>query len=194
MAAVTALRGLRAGGPLKPGQKVLIYGASGGVGTFAVQIAKALGAEVTAVVSPRNLDQARSLGADHVIDYTREDPLAGSEARYDVILAVNGYQPIAAYQRALRPGGSYVMAGGSGAQLFEVMFLGPWRSKAGGRKLMALETKPSREDLACVAELIEAGQVVPVIDRCYPLEEVPEAFRYIEAGHARSKVVIGVAG
>jgi NADPH:quinone reductase-like Zn-dependent oxidoreductase len=129
-----------------------------------------------------------------VIDYTRENPLTGAEGRYDLILAVNGYQPIAAYQRALRPGGIYVMAGGSGAQLFQVMFLGPWMSKSGGRKLVALETKPSREDLAFVAGLIEAGQVMPVIDRCYPLEEVPAAIRYLEARHARGKVVIGVQG
>ncbi len=190
LAAVTASRGLRHYGQVKPGHKVLINGASGGVGTFAVQIAKALGAEVTAVVSARNVDLAHSLGADHVIDYNREDPLAGAEERYDVILAVNGYQPIAAYQRALRPGGTYVMAGGSAAQFFQAMILGPGMFKAGGRKLAVLETKPSQEDLAFVADLIEAGQVVPVIDRCDPLEAVPEAIRYLEAGHARGKVVI----
>jgi NADPH:quinone reductase-like Zn-dependent oxidoreductase len=194
LAAVTASRGLRHYGQTKQGHQVLINGASGGVGTFAVQIAKALGAEVTAVVSTRNVDLAHSLGADHVIDYTREDPLAGGEDRYDVILAVNGYQPISAYRRALRPGGTYVMAGGSAAQLFQTMFVGPWMSKSGGRKLVMLETKPSREDLAFVAGLIEAGKVVPVIDRCYPLGEVPEAIRYLEAGHARGKVVIGVRG
>jgi NADPH:quinone reductase-like Zn-dependent oxidoreductase len=194
LAAVTASRGLRHYGQTRPGHQVLINGASGGVGTFAVQIAKALGAEVTAVVSTRNVDLAHSLGADHVIDYTREDPLAGGEDRYDVILAVNGYQPISAYRRALRPGGTYVMAGGSAAQLFQTMFVGPWMSKSGGRKLVMLETKPSREDLAFVADLIEAGKVVPVIDRCYPLGEVPEAIRYLEAGHARGKVVIGVRG
>ena len=194
LAAVTASRGLRHYGQTRPGHQVLINGASGGVGTFAVQIAKALGAEVTAVVSTRNVDLAHSLGADHVIDYTREDPLAGGEDRYDVILAVNGYQPISAYRRALRPGGTYVMAGGSAAQLFQTMFVGPWMSKSGGRKLVMLETKPSREDLAFVAGLIEAGKVVPVIDRCYPLGEVPEAIRYLEAGHARGKVVIGVRG
>lgn len=194
MAGVTALRGLRHYGRVKPGDQVLINGASGGVGSFAVQIAKALGAEVTAVVSPRNLELARSLGADHVIDYTREDPLAGAEGRYDVILAVNGYQPIAAYRRALRPGGAYVMAGGTAAQFFQAMFLGPWMSKSSGLRLVMLETKPSTEDLAFVAELMEAGKVVPVIDRCYPLEEVPQAIRHLEAGHARGKVVIGVAG
>jgi NADPH:quinone reductase-like Zn-dependent oxidoreductase len=194
LAAVTASRGLRHYGQVKPGHRVLINGASGGVGAFAVQIAKALGAEVTAVVGPRNVEMARSLGADHVIDYTREDPLAGADGRYDVILAVNGYQPIAAYRRALRPGGTYVMAGGSGAQVFQAMLLGAWTFRSGDRKLSMLETKPSQEDLAFVASLIEAGQVTPIIDRCYPLEEVPQAIRYIETGHPRGKVVIGVAG
>jgi NADPH:quinone reductase-like Zn-dependent oxidoreductase len=194
LAAVTASRGLRHYGQIKPGHKVLINGASGGVGSFALQIAKALGAEVTAVVSPQNLELARSLGADHVIDYSREDPLAGAEGRYDVILAVNGYQPIAAYRRALRPGGNYVMAGGSAAQFFQAMLLGAWTFRNGDRKLSMLETKPSQEDLAFVADLIEAGQVMPVVDRCYPLEEVPEAIRYLEAGHVRGKVVIRVLG
>jgi NADPH:quinone reductase-like Zn-dependent oxidoreductase len=194
LAAVTALRGLRHYAQVRPGHKVLIVGASGGVGSFAVQIARALGAEVTAVVSTRNVELARSLGADHVIDYTREDPLAGAEGRYDVILAVNGYHPIAAYRRALRPGGIYVMAGGSEAQFFQAMLLGAWVFRTGERKLRMLETKPTTEDLAFVADLIAAGQVKPVVDRCYPLEALPEAFRYIEAGHARGKVVIGVAG
>lgn len=194
LAAVTALRGLRHYAQVKPGQKVLINGASGGVGTFAVQIAKALGAEVTAVVSTRNVELARSLGADHVIDYTREDPLAGAEGRYDVIMAVNGYHPLAAYRQALRPGGVYVMAGGAEAQMFQAMLLGPWLFKKGDRRLSMLETKPTTEDLAFVAELIEAGQVTPVIDQCYPLEALPEAFRHVEAGHARGKVIIGVAG
>jgi NADPH:quinone reductase-like Zn-dependent oxidoreductase len=190
MAAVTALRGLRETRPIQPGDKVLINGASGGVGTFAIQIAKALGAEVTAVVSSRNVELARSLGADHVVDYTLQDFTRNGE-QYDLILAVNGYQPIKAYQRALRPGGAYVMAGGSAAQFFQALFLGSWLSKAGGTKLSVLETKPNRDDLATVKELLEAGQVAPVIDRCYPLEAVPEAFRYLEAGHAHGKVVIG---
>jgi NADPH:quinone reductase-like Zn-dependent oxidoreductase len=194
LAAVTAWRGLRHYGQVKPGHQVLINGASGGVGGFALQIAKALGAEVTAVVSTRNVAMARSLGADHVIDYTREDPLGGAEGRYDVILAVNGYHPIGAYRQALKPGGIYVMAGGSEAQMFQAMLLGSWTFRTGDRKLSMLETKPSTEDLASVAGLIEAGQVVPIIDRCYPLEALPEAFRYLESGHARGKVVIGVAG
>lgn len=191
MAAVTALRGLREYKPLQPGHTVLINGASGGVGTFAVQIAKAFGAEVTAVVSPRNVELARTLGADHVIDYTREDFTQRGE-QYDLILAVNGYQPIAAYRRALRPGGAYVMAGGTGTQLFQVLVLGPWLSKPGVSKLTALETKPTTEDLCFVKGLLEAGTLTPVIDRTYPLCQVPDAIRHMEQGHPRGKIVITV--
>lgn len=190
MAAVTALRGLR---PLQPGQTVLIHGASGGVGTFAVQIAKALGAVVTAVVSARNLEQARALGADHVLDYTREDFTQRNE-RYDLILAVNGYRPLAAYRRALRPGGRYVMAGGSAAQLFQALLLGPLFSKKAGHQLGVLETKPETEDLAWVKAQLEAGAITPVIDRAFPLCQVPDAIRYMEAGRARGKIVITVNG
>lgn len=191
MAAVTALRGLTAHGPLKTGDRVLINGASGGVGTFAVQIAKAYRAEVTAVVSARNVDLARSLGADHVVDYSKEDVTRRDE-RYDVILAVNGYQPIWEYWRALRSGGRYVMAGGSAAQLFQAMALGPLLSRTGDVRLGTLETKPTREDLEVVRGLIEAGQVSPVMDRCFALSQVPDAIRYMEEGHARGKVVVVV--
>lgn len=191
MAAVTALRGLREHKQLQPGHTVLINGASGGVGTFAIQIAKAFGAEVTAVVSARNVELARTLGADHVIDYTREDFTRRAE-RYDLILAVNGYQPIAAYRRALRPGGSYVMIGGSTVQLFQALFLGPWLSKAGVSKLAALETKPTTEDLIHVKGLLDAGTITPVIDRRYPLCQVPDAIRHMEQGHARGKIVVTV--
>ena len=189
MAAVTALRGLREHKQLQPGDKVLINGASGGVGTFAIQIAKALGAEVTAVVSARNVALARTLGADHVLDYTRDDFTQRGE-QYDLILAVNGYQPIAAYQRALRPGGAYVMAGGSGAQMFQAMFLGPWLSRSGGHKLTILETKPTTADLRDVAELLEAGAITPVIDRTYPLLQVPAAIRHVEQGHPQGKIIV----
>jgi len=189
MAAVTALQGLRDKGRIQPGQRVLINGASGGVGTFAVQIAKSFGAEVTAVCSTRNLDMARSLGADRVIDYTREDFTQNGQ-RYDLILAVNGYHPISAYKRALSPKGIYVMAGGSTAQIFQAVLLGPWMSITGGKKMGAVTAKPNQKDLAIIIELLEAGKVVPVIDKRYPLSEVPEALRYLGEGHARGKVVI----
>ncbi|MBL8095756.1 MAG: NAD(P)-dependent alcohol dehydrogenase [Anaerolineales bacterium] len=192
MAGVTALRGLRRYGQLEPGRRVLINGASGGVGTFAVQLAKAFGAEVTAVVSRRNIDQARALGADQVVDYTSTDFTQSGE-RYDLILAVNGYQPIAAYQRALRPGGHYVMAGGSSAQLLQALLLGPWLSRKGDTTIAVLETKPGRDDLEFLKERLEAGTVVPVVDRTYSLCQLPDAIRYLEAGHARGKVVVSVS-
>jgi NADPH:quinone reductase-like Zn-dependent oxidoreductase len=189
LAAVTALQGLRDKGKIRPGQKVLINGASGGVGTFAVQIAKSLGAEVTAVCSTRNLDMVRSIGADQVIDYTKED-FTTSGQRYDLILAANGYHPILDYRRALSPKGIYVMSGGSWAQMFQAMLLGPWISMTGSKKMGALSAKANPEDLAFVKELLEAGKVKPVIDRRYPLSEVPEALRYLGEGHARGKIVI----
>ena len=189
MAAVTALQGVRDKGQIQPGQKVLINGASGGVGTFAVQIAKSFGAEVTGVCSTRNLDMARSIGADQVIDYTQED-FTRNGHRYDLIIAANGYQSISDYKRALNPEGIYVMTGGSGAQMFQAIFLGPWISKTGSKKLGNLAAKPNKKDLAFMKELLEAGKVVPVIDRHYKLSEVPEALRYLEEGHARGKVVI----
>jgi len=191
MAALTALQGLRDQGRIQPGQKVLIQGASGGVGTFAVQIAKSFGAEVTAVCSARNLDQARSLGADHVMDYTQED-FTQSGQQYDLIFAANGYHPLSAYKRALTPQGVYVMAGGSGAQIFQAMLLGPLMSKKGGKKMGGVSARPSQKDLVFMKGLLEAGKVVPVIDRRYPLSETAEALRYLGEGHARGKVVITV--
>jgi NADPH:quinone reductase-like Zn-dependent oxidoreductase len=190
VSAVTALLGLREGN-IQAGQKVLINGASGGVGTFAVQIAKAFGAEVTAVCSTSKVELVRALGADHVIDYTKEDFTKNGE-RYDLILAANGYQPLSAYQRALTPQGRYVMTGGATAQMFEAMLLGSWRSKKGGQKLGNILVKPSQKDLLAVKALIEAGKVTPVIDRRYSLRGVPDAIRYVEAGHAKGKVVITV--
>ena len=192
MAAVTALQGLRNKGQIQPGQKVLINGASGGVGMFAVQIAKSFGAEVTAVCSTRNLDIVRSIGADHVIDYTREDFTQNGQ-RYDLILAANGHHSISDYRRALSPMGIYVVTGGTMAQLSEVMLKGPWISMTGSQKMGNLLAKPNKQDLAFIKELLEAGKVKPVIDRCYPLGEVPEAIRYLEEGHAQGKVVITVA-
>jgi NADPH:quinone reductase-like Zn-dependent oxidoreductase len=189
MAAVTALQGLRDRGKIQPGQKVLIHGASGGVGTFAVQIAKVLGAEVTAVCSTRNLDLARSLGADHVIDYTQEDFTKNGQ-RYNLILAVNGDRSIFDYKRALAPKGIYVVTGGSMTQIFQAMLLGPLLPRSGSQKMGNVLARPNQKDLVFMKELLEASKVVPVIDRCYPLKEVPEALRYLGEGHAKGKVVI----
>ena len=191
MAALTALQGLRDEGQTQPGQKVLINGAAGGVGTFAVQIAKAFGAEVTAVCSTRNLEQARNLGADYVIDYTKENFTQNGQ-QYDLIFAANGYHPLADYKRALTPKGMYIMAGGKTAQIFEAMLLGNWFSEKDGRKLGGVSAHIDQKDLLTLKELLEAGKVVPVIDRRYLLSEAAEALRYLGAGHARGKVVITV--
>jgi NADPH:quinone reductase-like Zn-dependent oxidoreductase len=188
-AAATALQGLRDKGQIQRGQKVLINGASGGVGTFAVQIAKSFGAEVTGVCSTSKLDMVRSIGADHVIDYTQEDFTKNGQ-RYDLIFAANGHHAISAYKRALSPKGTYVMSGGSGAQMFQAMLLGPMMSMSGNKKMGNLLKKPSKKDLVVLKELLEAGKVTPVIDRTYPLSEVPKAIRYLEEGHAKGKVVI----
>lgn len=189
LAGVTALQGLRDYGRIQSGQKVLINGASGGVGTFAVQLARVFGAEVTAVCSPMNLDTVHTLGADYVIDYTKED-FTKSGKRYDLIFAVNGYHPILNYKRALSPRGIYVMAGGSTAQMFQAMLLGSLISKMGSNKMGSMLAKPNQKDLLYLKELVEVGKVVPVIDRCYPLSKVADAFRYLEEGHAGGKVVI----
>ena len=194
MAAVTALQSLRDKGKIQPGQKVLINGASGGVGTFAVQIAKSFGAEVTGVCSTRNINVLhvlQSIGADHVIDYMKED-FTEKTQRYDLIIACNGYQPIAAYKRALNPDGTYVMIGGSGAQMFQAMALGPWISLTGSKKMGSFLQRPNQQDLIFMKELLEAGKVKPIIDRSYTLSEVPEALGYCEEGHAQGKVVITV--
>jgi NADPH:quinone reductase-like Zn-dependent oxidoreductase len=194
LAALTALQGLRDKGQLHSGQKVLINGASGGVGTSAVQIAKSFGAEVTGVCSTRNLDLVRSIGADHVIDYTREDFTRNGQ-QYDLIYCAVGNRSIADYQRALKPQGVCVIAGFTTLRLmFEHSIFGPRRSKAGGQRVGMMGTvKPNQADLLCMKGLLEAGKVVPVIDRCYPLSETAEAIRYLEAGRARGKVVITVA-
>jgi NADPH:quinone reductase-like Zn-dependent oxidoreductase len=191
VAAVTALQGLRDHGQIQPGHKVLINGASGGVGTFAVQIAKSFGAEVTAVCSTRNLEMVRSIGADHVIDYTREDFTENGQ-RYDLILDNVG-NPSAYrrfYKRSLSPKGIAVIVAGS---FFLQLFLGPWMSMTGRNRIGTYMTQANRKDLTFLKDLLEAGKVVPVLDRRYPLSEVPEAFRYLEEGHARGKVVIAVA-
>jgi len=177
-------------GHIQSGQKVLINGAGGGVGTFAVQIAKSFGAEVTGVDSTRKLDMLRSIGADQVIDYTQED-FTKSGQRYDLILDVVASRSIFDYKRALSPKGIYVMVGGSLAAILQGFLLGPLISMTGSKKMGSVMWKPNnQEDLAILEELFAAGKVVPVIDRTYPLSEVPEAIRYLEEGHARGKVVI----
>jgi NADPH:quinone reductase-like Zn-dependent oxidoreductase len=184
------LQGLRDRGRIQAGQQVLVYGASGGVGSFAVQIAKTFGADVTAVCSTRNLDQARALGADRVMDYTQED-FTQSGQRYDLIFAANGNLSIYIYRRALKPRGTFVMAGGSMRQLFQTILLGPSLSK-GDQKMGTMMAQVTQPDLLFLKELLEAGKITPLIDRCYPLEQTVEAFRYLGTGHARGKVVISV--
>lgn len=189
VAALTALHGLRDNGHIQSGQKVLINGASGGVGTFAVQIAKAFGAEVTAVCSTRNLEMVRSLGADQVIDYTRDD-FTRNDQRYDLILAVNGYHPISDYLRALSPEGRYVVAGGSMLQLFQAALQGRRTAKTGGHKVAIVSLVQNQQDLVLMKDLLESGKIVPVIDGCYPLSQTAEAFWYFEKEHPKGKVVI----
>ncbi|MGG2066819.1 NAD(P)-dependent alcohol dehydrogenase [Bacillus sp. S14(2024)] len=191
MAAVTALQGLRDKGKIQAGQKVLINGASGGVGTFAVQIAKSFGAEVTGVCSTRNLEILRSIGADHIIDYTKED-FTEKGQKYDLILAVNGHHPITAYKRSLNDNGTFIHVGGSGAQLFQTMTLGSWFSLSGRKKMSTLLQRQNQNDLIYMKELLEAGKVKPVIDKTFKMSEVKEAFKYFEQGHAQGKVVITV--
>jgi len=193
IAAFTALQGLRDKGQIQSGQKVLINGASGGVGTFAVQIAKSFGTEVTGVCSTRNLDIVRSIGADYVIDYTKEDFTQNGQ-RYDLIFDAVGNRSVSDYQRALRPNGIGSVAGFTTlSRLFQVILLGAWVSKTGRQKIGLMATaSPNKKDLVFIKELLEAGKVVPVIDRTYPLSEVAEAIRYLEEGHARGKVVITV--
>jgi len=191
IAALTALQGLRDKGGIQPGQKVLINGASGGVGTFAVQIAKSFGAEVTAVCSTRNLDMARSIGADHLIDYTQQDFTRNGQ-RYDLIVAANGNHPILDYWRALGPCGTYVALGGSIAQFFQGLLVGPVLSKFGSKKVRCFIAKINQPDLVLMGELVEAGKVIPVVERCYPLSQVAEAMRYLAEGHAKGKIVITV--
>ncbi|MBI5945893.1 MAG: NAD(P)-dependent alcohol dehydrogenase [Chloroflexi bacterium] len=193
VAAFTALQALRDKGQVQPGQKVLIDGASGGVGTFAVQIAKSYGAEVTAVCRTRNFDMARSIGADHVIDYTRED-FTKNGRQYDLILAVNGYHPILNYRRALSPTGICIVAGGSFSQVLQAMFLGSLISRLGSRTIcfMGIATTP-KQDLLILKELLETGKLVPIIDKSYPLSETAKAIKYLMTEHARGKVVIKIA-
>jgi NADPH:quinone reductase-like Zn-dependent oxidoreductase len=192
VAAITALQGLRDQGQIEPGQQVLITGASGGVGTFAVQLAKHLGAEVTAVCSTRNLDLVRSIGADHVVDYTRDD-FTRSGHRYDVILDIAGRPSLLGCRRSLKPGGRLVLAGGEGGRwlgplprMTRALFLG----LLGSRRVRAFEAKENREDTLVLAGLLETGHLSPVLDRTYDLAGAPEAVRYLEEGHTQGKVVV----
>jgi NADPH:quinone reductase-like Zn-dependent oxidoreductase len=193
LAALTALQGLRNEGRIRAGQKVLVNGASGGVGHFAVQIAKALGTEVTGVSSGRNLDMVRLLGADHIIDYTKED-FTRNEGQYDLIFDAVGNHSISDLRRSLSPNGICVIAGFTALSLlFESMLLGPLASMRGSKKIGRMETvHTNKEDLIFLKNLLEAGKIAPVIDRSYPLSEVPEAIRYLEEEHARGKIVITV--
>ena len=188
-AAVVALQGLRDKGKIQRGQKVLINGAGGGAGTFALQIAKLFGAEVTGVDSTEKLDMMRSIGADHVIDYTQKDFTKNGQC-YDLILDLVAYRSIFDYKRALSPKGIYVLVGGSMARIFQVLFLGPWISMTGSKKMGILAHKQNKNDINFVKELFEAGKVGPFIDRRFTLSEVPEALRYLGEGHAKGKVVI----
>jgi NADPH:quinone reductase-like Zn-dependent oxidoreductase len=191
IAAITALQGLRNKGQIKPGQKVLVDGASGGVGTFAIQIAKALGAEVTAVCSTRNLQRARSLGADHVIDYTREDFTRNGES-YDLIFGANAYHSLFAYRRALSQSGICVRVGGKanlGGMLLK-SFLSLMLSIVSEKKVTSFLAKINKRELLQLKELLESRKVVPLIDRHYPLSETAAAIRYLEEGHSQGKVVL----
>ena len=191
IAAITALQGLRDKGRIQPGHKVLVDGASGGVGTFAVQIAKSFGAEVTAVCSTRNVDRARSIGADHVIDYTRED-FTQSGQRYDLIVGANAHHSIFDYRRALSQGGIYVIVGGGLPQIFQAMLLAPLLSRIGSKKTCFFVANINQKDLVSLKGLLEAGKIVPVIDRRYPLSDAAEALRYLEGRHAQGKIVLTV--
>ncbi|MCI0575105.1 MAG: NAD(P)-dependent alcohol dehydrogenase [Chloroflexi bacterium] len=190
-AGVIALQGIRDKGQVQPGQKVLINGAGGGGGTFAVQLAKLYGAEVTGVDNTGKMDFMRSLGADHVIDYTRED-FTKNGKQYDLILDLIAHRSVFAYPRALRPNGSYFAVGGSVATFFQILLLGPWIRRTSGKNIQVLAVQRNRKDLVSITELCEAGKIVPVIDRRYPLSEVPEALRYLGEGLAKGKVVITV--
>lgn len=192
LAAFTAIQALRPG-QIQLGQKVLIYGASGGTGMFAVQIAKAFGAEVTAVCSTRSLEIARASGADHLIDYKHEDFMKNGR-QYDLIVAINGYRSIFDYRRALTPNGLLVFVGGSIMQIIQMTLLGRLLSQFGSKRFQQMGTKTnSPKDWLAIQELLAEGKIMPIIDGCYPLSETPKALRYILDEHAKGKVVISVA-
>lgn len=186
-----ALYGIRKKGQVQPGQQVLINGAGGSAGCFAIQLAKLHGAEVTGVDNTGKLDFLRSLGADHVIDYTRED-FTKQGKQYDLILDLIAHRSVFAYRRALKPGGTSFFVGGSVGTLFQTLLLGPWIRRRSGRNVRILMVPQDSRDLLAITELCETGKLVPVIDRIYPFQETPEAFRYVTEGRARGKVVITV--
>jgi NADPH:quinone reductase-like Zn-dependent oxidoreductase len=195
VAALTALQGLRDKGQIQPGQQVLINGASGGVGTFAVQLAKWFGAEVTGVCSPRNVELVRSLGADHIVDYTQKD-FTHSQRRYDLLLDIAGSRSWSEYKRILNPKAIFVIVGGPKTNrwlgpLSHVIKMGLASLRA-SQKVIFFVAKLNKEDLVFLQELLEAGKITSVIDRRYELNELPEAMRYLGAGHAKGKVVITV--
>ena len=190
-AAFIALQGIRAKGLVQPGQKVLINGAGGGTGTFAIQLAKLAGAEVTGVDNAEKLELMRSLGADHVIDYTKEDFTKNGQ-QYDLILDVIASRSIFAYKRALKPNGNYFMAGGSVATMFQSLLLGPLIRRITSRNIKLLVVQTDAKDLVYITELIESGKVLTVIDKRYSLSEAAEALRYLGEGHAKGKVVLTV--
>ena len=192
-AGLIALQGIRTKGKVQAGQQVLINGAGGAAGMFAIQLAKSAGAEVTGVDNTGKLDFLRSLGADHVIDYTRED-FTKNGNEYDLVLDVIAYRSVFAYRRAVRPGGNYFFVGGSVATICQLLLLGSWIRSRTGKSLRVLAVETNRKDLAQMAGLCEAGEVVLAIDRRYPLRDVPEALRYLGEGRAKGKLVITVAG
>jgi NADPH:quinone reductase-like Zn-dependent oxidoreductase len=189
---VLALQAIRDDGQIQPGQKVLINGAGGGVGTFAVQIAKHFGAEVTAVDSVSKFDLLRTLGADHTLDYNKTDYTQTGQ-RYNLIVDVIAKRALLHYKRALTQNGIFSMIGGSNASILQAVTLGKWLSSRGSQKLGVLIWDPSVNNLTALAALVETGKIAPVIDRCYPLGELKAALRYLEAWHAQGKVVITMA-
>lgn len=190
MAAVTALQALRNKGKIEKGNKVLIVGSSGGVGTFAIQLAKYFGAHVTGICGTKNVQQTKSLGADHVIDYT-EDDFAESNANYDIILCIHGSRPLSTYKKALSQNGTCVIVGGGLSQIFKSLFLGPLMS-LDSKKIRTLMAKPNRTDLELIVKLVENDEIRPVIDKSYSLEKAADAMRYLALGHASGKVVLNV--
>ncbi len=189
-AALVALQALRDKGNIKAGQKVLICGASGGIGTFAVQIAKHFGAHVTGVCGTKNIKMVKSIGAEHVIDYTQKDFTQNGEL-YDLILATAGHRSIFDYRRSLNSHGKYIVTGGSMSQIFQGMLLGPLISMFGQKELGSFVVKPNK-DLNLIKEMIEAQEIKPVIDKCYLLNQVPDALIYYDKGHTKGKVVISI--